>query len=118
MTFWQELQTAIRERHPDAICLGGACYLRLDGGNLAKVESASSGGYYDGLRLTVLNRLSGPVDAVSLRSWDMPHRKRSESTCGENAGWDICRPSPDISALWELAEEYLRLFREPDSEMR
>ena len=112
MTFWQELQTVIRVRYPDAVCLGGACYLRLNGGNLAKVESASSGGYYDGLRL------SGPVDTVSLRSWDLPHRKGSESKRGEDAGWDVCRPSPDIGALWELAEKYLCLFREPDSEMR
>ena len=70
------------------------------------------------IRVRYPNRLSGPVDTVSLRSWDLPHRKGSESKRGEDAGWDVCRPSPDIGALWELAEKYLCLFREPDSEMR
>ena len=118
MGFWQELQMVIRERYPNAVCLGGACYLRLDSGILAKMEPASSGGYYDGLHLTMLNRLSGPVDAISLRTWDLHHYNSTKSDPEKSAEWDIRRPSPDVDALWELAEKYLCLFREPDSEKR
>jgi hypothetical protein len=112
MTFQQELWRAIGERHPDAVWIGNVCYLRLGIGVLAKIEPISGSGYYDGLQLTVLNRLSGPVDSVSLRIWDLPHHT-GVKRCGESEGWDICRPSPDITALTDVAEEYLRLFREP-----
>ncbi len=119
MTLGQELREAMRERHPDTVCLGGVCYLRLDGGNLAKAEFTSSGGNYSGLRLTVLNCRTGPVDSVTLSFWELPRNpKKASSGCGEAAAWDVCRPSPDICALAEMAEEYLRLFREPDSETR
>ena len=120
--------------------------------------------------MTVLNRRTGPVDSITIRSWDVPHGVKKppdfgekadwdiyrptldidrlatafRSSCpkgircpipsnpddapdiggssppdfGEKADWDIYRPTLDIDRLWELAEEYLRLFQEPDTEMR
>ncbi len=119
MTLGQELREAMRGCHPDMVCLGGVCYFRLDGGNLAKAEFTASGGNYSGLRLTVLNCRTGPVDSVTLSFWELPRSPKKVSPgCEEAAAWDVCRPSPDISALAEVAEEYLRLFREPDSETR
>ena len=66
----------------------------------------------------VLNRRTGPVDSITIRSWDVPHGVKKPPDFGEKADWDIYRPTLDIDRLWELAEEYLRLFQEPDTEMR
>jgi len=68
--------------------------------------------------VTVLNRRTGPVDSITIRSWDVPHGVKKPPDFGEKADWDIYRPTLDIDRLWELAEEYLRLFQEPDTEMR
>ena len=117
MTLGQELREAMIGRHPDMVCLGCVCYLRLNRGNLAKAEFISSGGNYSGLRLTVLNCRTGPVDSVTLSFWGLPRSaKKTPPGCGEPGALDVCRPSPDISALAEMAEEYLSLFRESDSE--
>lgn len=119
MTLAQELREAMGRRHPDAVCLGGVCYFPMDGGNLAKAEFTSSGGIYSGLRLTVLNRRTGPVDSLTVSFWELPRsKKEAPLDCEKKAAWDIYRPVPDIDALSEAAEEYLRLFREPDSETR
>ena len=118
MSLGQELWKAVSKRRPDAVCLGGVCYIRLDDVTLAKAELFSKGGNYDGLRLTVLNRYAGPVDSLSIHSWDIPRREQEKAARGEQAGWDIYRPTLDIGALWELAEQYLRLFEEQCSETR
>lgn len=104
------MEKTVRSRHPDAVCLGGACYIRLGGETLAKVELSSCGGSYNGLRLTILNRRTGPVDTITIHSWDALRAAKKE--CGEQTEWDVCRSALDIDALWQLAEEYLRLFRE------
>ena len=119
MTLAQELKKALERRHPDTVCLGGVCYLRLDGGNLAKAEFTSRGGSYNGLRLTVLNRRSGPVDSVTVSFWDLPRGgRKAVPDHEESIAWDIARAVPDIDALSELAEEYLCLFRKPALESR
>ena len=97
---------------------GGVCYIRLGGETLAKAALTSGGGNYDGIQVTVLNRRTGPVDSITIRSWDVPHGVKKPPDFGEKADWDIYRPTLDIDRLWELAEEYLRLFQEPDTEMR
>lgn len=112
------LREAISKRRPDAVCLGGVCYIRLGNGTLAKAKLTSESGNYNGIQLTVLNRCAGPVDSITIRSWDVPHSKKKAPEHGENADWDICRPTLDMDGLWKLAEEYLRLFQEPDTEMR
>ena len=118
MPFGQELRNAVAKRRPDAVCLGGVCYIRLGGETLAKAALTSGGGYYDGIQVTVLNRRTGPVDSITIRSWDVPHGVKKPPDFGEKADWDIYRPTLDIDRLWELAEEYLRLFQESDTEMR
>lgn len=119
MTLGQELRDAMRKRRPDVVCLSGVCYLRLDGGNLAKAEFVSRSGNYDGLRLTVLNRRTGPVDTLTVHLGDLPRSAKSTaSDDAENVPWDIYRPLPNIDALTEVVEEYLNLFRDPDSETR
>ncbi len=119
MTLGQELREAMSRRHPDAVCLGGACYLRLGSGNLAKAEFTSSGRNYSGLRLTVLNQRTGPVDSVTISFWELPRSAERPTPDSEGKeAWDIYQPSLDIDALSEAVEEYLRLFREPDSETR
>ena len=117
MTLGQELQTAISRRHPDTVCLGNTCYVRLEGGNLAKIELAASSGYYDTACLTVLNRRTGPVDSLKLRFGDFPTKKETDSGSGD-AAWDIYHPSLDIEALSEHIEKYLRVFEGPDVETR
>ena len=115
MTLAQELREAMHRHHPDAVCLGGVCYFPINGGNLVKAEFISSGGSYNGLRLTVLNRNTGPVDSLTVSFWELPRSTRkTPPDCGKKEAWDIYRPMPDIDALSEVADEYLRLFREPD----
>ncbi len=106
-----ELWEAMRRHHPNAIRLGSVCYVRLDGGNLAKAECIASSGYYDGLRLTILNPSTGPVDTLTIRRWDLP-RNTAEKDPGDEqtAAWEVHRPALDIAALAEMAAEYLRLF--------
>ena len=118
MTIGQELWEALRRDHSDAACFGGVCYLRLFGGNLAKVELTSTGGYYNGIRVTILNPRSGPVDAVEIHNWDLPRKAEKAESHSENEAWDIYRPALDVEALTEQAEEYLRLFCESASETR
>lgn len=117
MTLGQELQTAISRRHPDTVCLGNTCYVRLAGGNLAKIELAASSGYYDTACLTVLNRQTGPVDSLKLHFGDFPTKKETDSG-SRDAAWDIYRPALDIAALSEHIEKYLRVFEGPDVETR
>ncbi len=118
MPFGQELRNAVAKRRPDAVRLGSVCYIRLGGETLAKAALTSGGGNYDGIQVTVLNRRTGPVDSITIRSWDVPHGVKKPPDFEEKADWDIYRPTLDIDRLWELAEEYLRLFQEPDTEMR
>lgn len=63
-----KLREAISKRRPDAVCLGGVCYIRLGGDTLAKAKLTSEGGNYNGIQLTVLNRCAGPVDSITIRS--------------------------------------------------
>ena len=119
MTLVEELREAMNKHYPDAVCIGGVCYFPLDSRILIKAEFPSSGGNYNGLRLTVLNRRTGPVDSVTIHFWELPRgTKGTVSGCDGREAWDIYQPPPDIGALSEAAEAYFRLFREPDSEER
>ena len=116
MSLGQELREAIRKHRPGVVCLGGVCYFRLNRSTLAKVNLTSKGGNYDGLQLTILNQKTGPVDTVTIHSWDAPHRTKVVSDDEGNTEWDIYRPVLDIDALWNSVEEFLRLFQEPGQE--
>jgi len=114
-----ELWEVMRRHHPNAVRLGGVCYVRLEGGNLAKAEFVASSGYYDGLRLTILNPSTGPVDTLTIRRWDLPRdTMEKDPGCEQTAAWDVHRPTLDIAALAEMAAEYLRLFHGPAPESR
>lgn len=110
---------ALRRRTLEAVRLGGGYYLRLGGGLLAKAEFTHSGGYANGLRLTIINRYTGPVDSVTVHFWELPKdagnrahvREEDPSLC-------IHRPMPDMDALAGKVLEYLDLFRDTnDSEL-
>ena len=116
MSLGQELRDAIRKHRPGMVCLGGVCYFQVNKSTLAKVNLTAKGGNYDGLQLTILNRKNGPVDTVTIHSWNVPHCVKEMPDDGENAGWDIYRPVLDIDALWNSVEEFLRLFQEPGQE--
>lgn len=107
----QKIQEFIRKRYPSAVVLGGVGYISLEGGSLAKIESVPSGCGCNGLRVTVINRRTGPVDSLTLHFWGLPaHVKQKPPK--EHQAWDIYRPAPDTDALLEMIESYLRLFRE------
>ena len=116
MASTRELWLALYKRRPDTVCLGGVCYIRLEGGNLAKVELISNGSYTSGIQWTILNPRLGFVDSLTLHNWDLP--RGTKFGYAENAAWDICRPTVNIEALSELAEEYLRLFEQTNLESR
>ncbi len=113
MSLGQELREAIRKHRPGVICLGGVCYIRLNKSTLAKVSFTTKGSNYDGLQLTILNQKTGPVDTVTIHSWDIPHRSKVVPDDEKNAEWGIYRPVLDIDALWDIVEDYLRLFQKP-----
>lgn len=112
----EELLDALRRHSLEAVCLGGGYYLRLGGALLAKAVFTHSGGYADGLRLTVINRTAGPVDSVTIHFWELPKAVENGS-CGREGDAFLCvqRPMPDMEALAEKALEYLGLFQEPDN---
>ncbi|WP_297999433.1 hypothetical protein [uncultured Oscillibacter sp.] len=112
----EDLLGALRRHSLEAVCLGGGYYLRLGGAFLAKAAFTHSGGYADGLRLTVINRSSGPVDSVTIHFWELPKAVENGSHSHEDDAFlRVQRPVPDMDALTEKALEYLGLFQEPDN---
>lgn len=116
MASTQKLWEVLRQRRPDTIRLGGVCYIRLEGGNLAKAELVSNGSYTSGVQLTILSPRFGPVDSLTLHNWDLSCKM--DSSHDENAAWGIYQPIVNIGALSELVEEYLRLFEQTNLESR
>ena len=53
------------------------------------------------------------MDTVTIHSWDIPHRSKVVPDDEKNAEWGIYRPVLDIDALWDIVEDYLRLFQKP-----
>ena len=112
----EDLLGALRRHSLEAVCLGGGYYLRLGGAFLAKAAFTHSGGYADGLWLTVINRSSGPVDSVTIHFWELPKAVENGSHSHEDDAFlRVQRPVPDMDALTEKALENLGLFQEPDN---
>ncbi len=67
--FESELRKIVEPLYPDATYVGRACFVRLDQQLRAKLEFASPGAadHYNALRINILNRQEGKVDAVTLR---------------------------------------------------
>ena len=109
----KEFLDALRRRSLEAVCLGGGYYLRLGGGLLAKAAFICKGGYAGGLRLTVINRDTGPVDSVEIHFWELPKNTgKRDHACEEDISLCVHRPMPDMNALAERALEYLELFQD------
>lgn len=107
----KEFLDALRRRSLEAVCLGGGYYLRLGGGLLAKAAFICKGGYAGGLCLTVINRITGPIDSVAIHFWELPKAEERE-TDAEDISLCVYRPTPDMNALAEKMLEYLNLFRD------
>lgn len=109
----KEFLDALRRRSLEAVCLGGGYYLRLGGGLLAKAAFICKGGYAGGLRLTVINRDTGPVDSVEIHFWELPkNTEKRDHAREEDISLCVHRPMPDMNALAERALKYLELFRD------
>lgn len=109
----KEFLDALRRRSLEAVCPGGGYYLRLGGGLLAKAAFICKGGYAGGLRLTVINRDTGPVDSVEIHFWELPKNTgKRDHIREEDISLCVHRPMPDMNALAEKALEYLELFRD------
>ena len=109
----KEFLGALRRRSLEAVCLGGGYYLRLGGGLLAKAAFICKGGYAGGLRLTVINRDTGPIDSVEIHFWELPKNTENRDLIREeDISLCVHRPMPDMNALAERALKYLELFRD------
>ena len=111
----KNLLDALRRRSLKAVCLGGGFYLRLGTRLLAKAAFTHRGGYADALRLTVLNRHTGPIDFVTIPFWELPKcEDRTAHVHEEDLALCVQRPMPDMDALADKMLEYLALFRDMD----
>lgn len=107
---------ALRRRSLEAVCLGGKYYFRLGGGLLAKAAFTYRGGYAGGLRLTIINRNTGPIDSAAIQFWELPSdTEKRDRIREEDLSLCVYRPTPDMDALAEKVLEYLDLFRDINS---
>lgn len=113
LRYEKEFLDALRRRSLEAVCLGGKYYFRLGDSLLAKAAFTYRGGYAGGLRLTIINRSTGPIDSVAIYFWELPSNpeKRNRDQEGD-LSLCVYRPTPDMDALAEKALEYLDLFRD------
>lgn len=128
MTFFeQELRGIVGDAYPDATFVGRACYVRLSDMNRAKLQfiSTNIAGHYDALRLTILNRNEGQVDALTLRFSDLLGKKQVSNPNFRDgvepyiwddhgkASWYVYHPnSRDYQKLTDAVTDYLEVFQE------
>lgn len=116
----------------DPTCSGRACFGTL-GKDLrvrAQFISTHISGEYDALKLTVLNRMDGPVDSQVLKLKDLLGKKPVPGNPNFPKGvapriWDDCgtfewyayRPTAaDYDTIRQAAEQYLGVFRDQQQE--
>lgn len=128
MTFFeQELRRIVGDTYPDATFVGRACYVRLSDMNRAKLQfiSTNIASHYDALRLTILNRNEGQVDALTLRFSDLLGKKQVSNPNFRDgvepyiwddhgkASWYVYHPnSRDYQKLTDAVTDYLEVFQE------
>ena len=128
MTFYeQELRRVVGDAYPDATFVGRACYVRLSDMNRAKLQfiSTNIASHYDALRLSVLNRNEGQVDALTLRFSDLLGKKQVSNPNFRDgvephiwddhgkASWYVYHPnSRDYQQLTDAVTDYLEVFQE------
>ncbi len=106
---------------------GRICVGTLGGGPRVRAEFVTMGyaNQYEALKLTVLNRTDGPVDALVLRFKDIWGRKAVSNPNfpggmlphvwenGDRFEWYVYRPTADdYQILRQTAGDYLDVFRE------
>ena len=79
--FEQELHKIVAPKYPDATYVGRACYVRLDELNRAKIQFVTGivANQYHGLRISILNRNEGQVDALLLNLSDILGKKQTSN---------------------------------------
>lgn len=129
--FEQELRKILSPTHPDATYSGRACYIKLGSTNRAKLEFVTCGtaDHYEALRVTVLNRLDGPVDKHMMLFRELIDAKEARDTSfrrdipyawtyNGQTEWYAYQPTAaDYRTLGAAVEDYLELFHEPEQRM-
>ena len=79
--FEQELHKIVAPKYPDATYVGRACYVRLDELNRAKIQFVTGivANQYHALRISILNRNEGQVDALLLNLSDILGKKQTSN---------------------------------------
>lgn len=128
--FEQELRKLFGDEKiiDDPVCSGRACFGMLGRDIRVRAEFISThiSGEYDALKLTVLNRMNGPVDTLVLKLSDVLGKKRIPGNPNFREGvapriwddygkleWYAYRPTDaDYQMIRAAAEQYLGMFRE------
>lgn len=124
--FMNELKKIVGPTHPSATYSGRACYLKLGDTNRAKLEFVTHGtaDHYEALRITVLNRLDGPVDQHTMLFRELIDMAGVRDDCfrrdipyawtyNGQTEWYAYQPTAaDYRTLGAAVDEYLELFQE------
>ena len=111
--FEQELHRIVAPKYPDATYVGRACYVRLNELNRAKIQFVTGivANQYHALRISILNRNEGQVDALllNLKNGITPYIWDDYG----KADWYVYHPnSRDYRQLTEAVSDYLEVFQE------
>lgn len=126
--FEQELRKIVGSQYPDAVCVGRACYVRLNEMNRAKLQFTTCGtaDRYEALQMTILNRHDGQVDTLRLRFADVWGKGQINNLYIQQTGpyawtyngkteWYAYHPkSQDYQKLSDAVGEYLAVFQEQE----
>ena len=125
--FEQELHRIVAPKYPDATYVGRACYVRLNELNRAKIQFVTGivANQYHALRISILNRNEGQVDALLLNLSDILGKKQTNNPNFKNgitpyiwddygkADWYVYHPnSGDYQQLTDAVSDYLEVFQE------
>ena len=124
--FAQELKKIVEPIHPGATYSGRACYIKLGETNRAKLEFVTHGtaDHYEALRVTVLNRLDGPVDKHTMLFRELIDVKGARDECfrrdipyawtyNGQTEWYAYQPTAsDYRTMGTAVDEYLEVFQE------
>ncbi len=110
--------------------VGSACYGNVAPDLKAKIQFVTMGraDYFEAMRITMLNRTEGKVDAITMRLSDLLGKKRTAYYPegmypyiwkDRNAvEWYAYHPTPaDYKIIREAAASYLDVFRQPMPEI-
>ena len=125
--FEQELHKIVAPKYPDATYVGRACYVRLDELNRAKIQFVTGivANQYHGLRISILNRNEGQVDALLLNLSDILGKKQTSNPnfksgispyiwddYGKADGYVYHPNGQGYRQLTEAVSDYLEVFQE------